>query len=523
MNSFESNDELSRLAATNPVANRVEPSDSLFEVAFSSKTKTSRLSGTVALAKAWSNHGNRWAVGGLALTASVAVALSVFHAPAGSGGYLITTAGTANSSGVGQSKMAAGATASTSMIAGGPMNDMAIMMPAVHFNYVAGSALSGATDSAHIYQIVPDGNAKDIANALAEVFGIAGGVSKSDKTGDNYELYFPTSELDQQNQSEDLLSTNRSFYVNSSVWGNSFGYWDNATMRWLTCQQQIPAPKGCDAIAKEQLPSLAEARAQAAKVLHALGLRSGTTLANTPDGGYLIDASYQDNTYGTYTVTSADGVATDATAPTQPENWQAKSLLVTASLVVAGQVTPVQIQFNWQPGASDLGGVYGEVAKAVDAGTFGTISAKDAVTRLDDYGYSGQSNLDWNTLKWSENSYSGMPEAMRKQAMACSGTVTVGSDTLPVTGADSGAATPDATPTPAPDCTLPLKDGIPQIEATVTKAEQTSLMIWDSNNGRWLVPGYNFYDSTGYLGSAFSVVDGVIKIDAPTQAPMMTK
>jgi hypothetical protein len=65
-----------------------------------------------------------------------------------------------------------------------------------------------------------------------------------------------------------------------------------------------------------------------------------------------------------------------------------------------------------------------------------------------------------------------------------------------------------------------MRDGIPQLNATVTRAESTSLMIWDSSNGRWLVPGYNFYDETGYLGSAFSVVDGVIKIEAPSNQPM---
>jgi len=499
MNSFDSNDELSRLAATNPVANRIEPTDAVFEKAFGDAPAKGVSGFSLAWSRTWANQGNRWVASGLALTASVAVALSVFHAPAGSGGYLITTAGSSTST-ASQSKMAAGAMSATSALASGLVSDAGLMMPAFKVNYTAGPNLSDkAGTEAHIYQVVPDGDPKDIATALAGAFDIAGGVSKAKNGSDNYELYVPTADLDQQNQGDDIFSTRRSFYVNSSTWGTNFGYWNNATMRWIGCQQQNPAPKGCDAITKEQLPSLTEAKSQAGGILKALGLRYGTTLANTPDGGYLLDASYQDNTYATYIYTSIDGVATGATAPEQPQTWTEKSIIVTASLVIAGQAAPVQIQFSWMPGSSDISGVYGELAKAVDAGTFGTVSPKDAVGRLNQYGYSGQVALDWNALKWSENSYGGMSEEMRKKALAC-------------TNSDTAA-----------DCAWPMKDGMPQLEATVTGADATTVMIWDSNNGRWLVPGYNFYDQTGYLGSAFSVVDGVIKIEAPTEAPMMTK
>lgn len=499
MNSFDSNDELSRLAATNPVANRTEPTDAVFEKAFGDAPAKGVSGFSLAWSRTWANQGNRWVASGLALTASVAVALSVFHAPAGSGGYLITTAGSSPST-ASQSKMAAGAMSTTSALTSGLVSFAALAMPAFKVNYTAGPNLSDkAGTEAHIYQVVPDGDPKDIATALAGAFDIAGGVSKAKNGSDNYELYVPTADLAQQNQGEDLLSTRRSFYVDSSVWNTSFGYWNNATMRWFSCQQQNPSPKGCDAITKEQLPSLTEAKSQAAGILKALGLRYGTTLANTPDGGYLLDASYQDNTYATYTYTSIDGVATGATAPEQPQTWTEKSIIATASLVVAGQATPVQIQFSWMPGSSDISGVYGELAKAIDKGTFGTISPKDTIARLNDYGYAGQTSMDWNTVKWSDFSYQGMPQTMRDQLFKC-------------TNSDS-----------ASECTYPLDNGIPQLEATATKSEETSLMIWDSSNGRWLVPGYNFYDSTGYLGSAFSVVDGIIKIDVPTDTPMMTK
>lgn len=513
MNSFDSRDDLSLLKSFNPTTGRPEPTDDLI---------LSAIQRPEGKAKRFSFGGRpriTWGLAGTALAACVALALVVTNLPSQESGYLFSTAGSAGSKGMAASAQsdAIGTSVAKSAAA-------SIMMPAFNLAYTASPELSDAAGNGHIYQIIEDGDAKAIAETLAKYFEIDGGITLKDDGGDWVE-YVPTRDTLKNQPEQGWLSTHTSFWASKSPGYLGFGYNDNAAFNWSTCQEPItPLPAGCADIKKEALPTLAEAKAEAGKLMAALGIKWGNTVASTPSGGYVLDAQYQDQASGLVAY-AADAVTSDQPAADQPTadaKKTEKSILVNASLVVEGAGTPVQIQFTWMPGYSNIASVYGELGRAVDKGTFDTISAKDTVARLNNYGYSGQVHQDWQNLKWSTKTYGNMTESLRARLLSCSSGLPVPIELLSTarpTGDASSApvAGPSAT---AAECDLPMRDGIPQLNATVTRAESTSLMIWDSSNGRWLVPGYNFYDETGYLGSAFSVVDGVIKIEAPSNQPM---
>ena len=520
MNSFDSNDDLSLLKTLNPAAGRPDPADDLILSAIQKpEGKVKRF-----------NFGSRprltWGLAGTALAACVALALVVTNLPSQQSGYLFSTEGSAGSKGM-------SASAQSDAIGSGAAKSaaMSIAMPAFNLNYKASAELSDAAGNGHIYQIIEDGDAKVIAEALAKYFGIEGGITLKDDGGDWVE-YVPTRDTLKNQPEQGWLSTHTSFWASKSPGYLGFGYNDNAAYNWSTCQEPItPIPDGCADIKKQDLPTLSEAKAEAGKLLTALGIKWGNTVGSTPEGGYLLEAQYQDQASGMVAF-AADTITSDQTAANGPggdSQKTEKSILVTASLVVEGAGTPVQIQFNWMPGYSKVASVYGELGRAVDRGTFDTISAKDTVARLNNYGYSGQVNLDWQNLKWSNKTFGNLPESLRTRLFNCSSMMPMPVDVPPAeagSGSTAGSpgdssSAPETSPSATPaDCDLPTKDGIPQLDVIVTKAQKTQLMIWDSHGGRWLVPGFNFYDETGYLASAFSVVDGIIKIDAPDMQPM---
>jgi hypothetical protein len=340
-------------------------------------------------------------------------------------------------------------------------------------------------------------------------------------------------------------------YVQGS--GNQIYYSDPSAQNWQYCNSGVtytPPLSYCDTTKFEAMPSATDAYATAESLLSTIGINAGTRIAALEDGDYLLTHSYSRN------------MATD---PTRDQDLQ-----VTASLVVEGKPTGVNISFGWSQGYAGIANLGGTVAKAVDRGSFDTVSAAAAVARLNvenSYRYSGTSGLNWNDIKWSDYTYGGfrnLDSKLQDKIWACatfpdnwtpnasgdgsgSGSTdgSSGGSTTPVeppvatdapTDAPTAVATaePSAEPTatteptdsptvePRPGCDLPTdpKTGIALLKSTITRADSALVLIYGNDDNQWLVPGFDFYDETGYVSSVFSVVDGVIDISEPTVMPM---
>lgn len=203
----------------------------------------------------------------------------------------------------------------------------------------------------------------------------------------------------------------------------------------------------------------------------------------------------------------------------------------TANLEVGGVKTALGWGVTWSS-TGKIASAYGSSISVDDRGSYGTISAADAVSRLTDSRWSGEAGPK----------YSGgiRPFAMLNSDVG----TTVGSapapTPLPISSPapytdPSGAPTaapgvaPDPAPTTMPGANVPPTDlptpnpvptGPPTINVTVNTAEPTLLLMWDSNGNGWLVPGYAMKVENGFWNSVVSLVPGVIELPPlPTVEP----
>ena len=533
------NGELDRLARLNPHTQRQVDHDNLIARGLGHTAEPLHLRARFNLGRgAWAG-----------LTGAVAAALVLAAVLMPGGGkshsyYLFSSAGGPANSMADKSSATGGLTAS-----------MALAMPSWNANYIAGPGLSDQTGSGHIYQLVALASNKVLAQRLADFVGINSLTLSSDANG--YEYYGNQATADGtprpdgysdpnvgKSIQEQPLSTDKYASVSGQVGqASGFNFNDNAAYGWQICNQGMtPVPNYCADLKKQPLPSLSAATAYAASALEALGMQTGTNLANTPNGGYLLTATPSSGSnIAMYAAADVGSVSQSSSSSSKEQT----GVTVTGNLVVDGQVTGTTSYFYWYEGSSKVASFGGTLAKVVDRGAFDTISAKATLERLHQNYYQGSVYLSPDT-KWSEKSYGyagGVASPLTKEIWACissSPKTPVQTDTQSVPPVDASAAPggPVATSEPAPapsasatasdapapsespTCGLRMNGEIPQVDITVTRAEDALVQLWDSNGGIWLVPGFNFYDETGYLASAYSVVDGVIDTTPPTVAPM---
>ena len=150
--------------------------------------------------------------------------------------------------------------------------------------------------------------------------------------------------------------------------------------------------------------------------------------------------------------------------------------VVISNLVLGGEKTPWAIEMHWSTGSSKVSMFFGTIFSIQEFGLYKTLNAEQSIKRLTELNAypSGEP-----PLKYSEKSIIGMPysEQLRLQQKKENG--------------DSG----------------PIK-----INVKVTRAEATQVTIFDVNGKTWVVPGYSYFDETGYLGSAPSIDDSYIEI-----------
>lgn len=153
-------------------------------------------------------------------------------------------------------------------------------------------------------------------------------------------------------------------------------------------------------------------------------------------------------------------------------------LIASASLMLNGQPTAGGLQFHWFNGSKDLALIDGTLQRAEDKGLFNTVSAEQAIDRMHTYITLPSVEKPFNQ---SLNSLSGMPWKERERLYE-----------------DARKAYPKAV----------------EIGLVVSRATVGQVTIYDAKGRPWVVPGFHYFDDSGYLGSSFSLDSEYIQMDS---------
>lgn len=362
-----------------------------------------------------------------------------------------------------------------------------------NYVYKAGANLSTAGGNGDVHQLTRSGSGESRIDDLASTFGLAGQpVSKddSDKSSPTYTI-------------GTIDGSTPALYL---VWAGTgdWSYSDEDAVPAIGCAPADGATSssgdsgsgsgdsggGCDATqpsGPNDAPTGDDARAQAQKIFAETGL----------------DVSKSDIQL------ESDSSQTTATA----------------NLEVDGVKTALGWGVTWSS-AGKISYAYGSSVNVVDRGSFGTISAADAVARLSDSRWSGQAGPKYSggirpfamlngDVGSTGGTVSNPPVVISSPAPATLPSIAPtdapdnpsGGPTSAPGSSGGGTPVPDVTPTPEPAPTAP-----PTIVVTVNTADPTLLLMWDSKGNGWLVPGYAMKVENGFWNSVVSLVPGVIEL-----------
>jgi hypothetical protein len=524
----ENFDDLSaRLQAADPAANLEAPHESLIHRAIADADTGAESGSSQKPANKRINFlkpRNRIAlVRGLSTAGVMAVALafaapSILGAfPSGSGtSYLFSLAG----NNVGSQKMSASSAlvGSAATVAGGSM-DAAVcrgfdgnpcgIMP-TEYNYVAAPGLSDASGNAAVYKLQPTRSASETLTLLAAQFGITG-TTKTGSAADNWNVIYKGLNPDGSDgwgKPQLVVSYDTGSMVPQwSYTGNPMLYTDCANgdaaakgldVPILDPNKVEPNTSTCMVGISGRGPTTAEALVSAKKIFKAIGFDSSANLGSVHNGDLYIELPSDPNT-------ARNGVS------------------ITGYLMVGGSLTSMTQTVSWDGSSKDISYGYGFDGEAVSQGSFGTVSASAAVERLGNWQWYGNPYLDYANLKYSETMNQGIAIDVVQSPSASSDTTggtSTGTSSSGVVPAGSGGLN---TVAPDPNATAPT--GVapsevaptPQVvNVTVTRAQSALMTLYAADGTIWFVPGFVFYDATGYVGNVLSIVPGVIKLPEVT-------
>ena len=395
------------------------------------------------------------------IKAKVARQRKAFFAAAGSGVLalsLVTSMGLGQSSPtglitLGQPGQTSGAMSSVREGSALASDKMMWINPYI-YNYVAGEALSDATSKGHVYKVELNGSPTALLTKLAAVFGVEGEptTQKVDMGTDGASYEFFT--VGAQDGKAKTLNLS---WIGSGSWWFS----DPAAYPQPECNDHITVdmskdPSGQAACAYEEpkptpelVPTKGEAMSEAIRIFKSLGFNAKPEQIRV-----------------------------------QSDQWGA---LASASVQLKGEDTPIEWSVSWSS-IGKISSVSGHSMKFVDMGEFKTISAKDAVSRLSDWRYSGS---------LASSQY----DKYYTQPLSAYGSPTTKDMTNDV-AVDPGIAIDQPVAEPSPTT----------ITVVVDKAIEVHVMIWDSTGSNWLVPGYIMTSEQGTLSPVYSLEDGVVAL-----------
>jgi hypothetical protein len=338
---------------------------------------------------------------------------------------------------------------SSAMVSDGAEDKM-MSMPYTTYVYKAGPELSNTTGTGQVYKLVRTGNPESVLATVAQAFGVQGSVKKyPDYSNMNPGYFFSASE-------EPWGMDNVNPIV--SLWWTGTGSWNySAPGQGMSassdcgeldaegnCQEWVEVPP-----TPELLPERSEAISKALEIFNATGL-------NATEADLLVDYSE----WGVY---------------------------ISAALSVAGQSTSMEWYVGWSStGEISFAGGHSVVAEAV--GTYDTISAVQAIDRLDDWRWYGSAATSYY------NKYSG---------------ASVDSSTRSDQAIEPGYAEGEEMPEPE------------TVTLTIVSSEQVLLSVWDAAGDVWLVPGFILVNDHGWGNSVISLIEGVIALPEPSPVDIL--
>lgn len=227
---------------------------------------------------------------------------------------------------------------------------------------------------------------------------------------------------------------------------------------WYGCQHNyIPEGVDCASTVFEDIPTNEEAIAYTKNLLAKMGVRGGTDLQDLNNGDYLIK---------TFSLNSGKETTHMGTR---------------SQLVIDGFATSTGgHQIMWTIGSKQVESVSATLHKLTDLGSFSTLTSSDSYNRLN--GYITYGSFKESDPKLSNKSREGMPQEELERLYE-----------LMKSQKDQTSV---------------------KVSVKLTKAEPAPVTIIDSGRMSWIVPGYNFYDDTGYFGSVMSLDSSYIQMDS---------
>lgn len=368
----------------------------------------------------------------------------------------------------------------SAMVTEGALDSKLSIMPFVTYNYIAGPELSTESGTGAVYRLELVGEPEQRAKEIAAVLGVAGTPAKS--------TYFDEAYPSWVVGPEDGTAPNVAVY-----WSGTGSWWYNNPAAY-PAQECIDSGQPGD-VAGDEVS------------LECSAYEPPVTGLNPSASDALTDA------LDLFVALGYDGQRDDLTV--YRDEW---GTTVTGHQFVAGDRVAIDWVMNWS-GNGEIAYVSGHSARAVDVGTYPTVSAVDAVARLSDWRWFGAAPIDGAPAMWAR-SYSVGDGAVSSDAVESAESV---DPTEPIEPTGEATPEPESTVEPEPAVTEPADPGLtPEplptptvIDLIITMAKPQLLVVWDSSGGAWLVPGFVMSGNEGWPVAVISLIDGIIELPEP--------
>ena len=317
------------------------------------------------------------------------------------------------------------------------------------YEYLAGAELSAETGSGQVYKLARTGSPETVLTNAAAAFGVTGSVKKYPDFSDQSPGYF-------YSESDDPWGMD-SVNPMVSIWWTGTGSWNYSNPSDISTSSSPCEPESEGACEEwtevvptpELLPTREDAVAKALEIFSATGL----------------------------TVTESD-------LKIDYSEW---GVYISAALRVEGQPTSIEWYIGWSS-TGEISYAGGHSVTAEPVGTFNTISAVQAIERLDDWRWYGSAATSFyekytgtSTDATTRNEQVIEPDFVEGEELPAQETVTL----------------------------------------TIVSSEQVLVSIWDAAGDVWLVPGLILVNDQGWWNAVISLIEGVIALPEPSTMDIM--
>lgn len=361
----------------------------------------------------------------------------------------------------------------------------------VEYVYTVSEELSREPGRGEVFQLELDGTPQSVLSNLGQILEVPGDPHETEYFDPNYPTYVVGSED----------------WTAPSVMIS----WSGTGSWWYSNPQAYPEPVCTEVTENDQ---------------------TFTTCDQPPPSGPLpTNEEAQALAADIFSQTGLDVTASDVKIQWSDE-W---GIYLSASLVVDGTPTALEWAMSITPGPQ-ISSVSGHSVKVTNRGTFDTISAYDAVDRLDEGIWWGSPGPEFFSATPMAAETRSATEPLDTPLTDDTSTQDPGSGTSNDEGTERPAEDSPSEPAeptdpaepgdgievlPAPDEEMPWPTEPEVVEVTVLDATSTLLLVYDQAGGAWLVPGFVMNHDGGWWVSVISLIEGVIELPDPSEYGIM--